>query len=190
MLDAFLAATGVVAMAEMGDKTQLLSFVLAARLRKPWPILGGILIATLANHALAGSVGYLAASLIPRTAMLWIVGFAFIAFGLWTLHPDSLDDSPRLHQAGAFVTALVAFFVVEMGDKTQLATVALAARFHALWEVVLGTTLGMMLANIPAVWIGDRLATRMPMHAIRITAAVLFILVGALTLLGPAQELL
>jgi putative Ca2+/H+ antiporter (TMEM165/GDT1 family) len=118
------------------------------------------------------------------------VGFAFIAFGLWTLHPDSLDDSPRLHQAGAFVTALVAFFVVEMGDKTQLATVALAARFHALWEVVLGTTLGMMLANIPAVWIGDRLATRMPMHAIRITAAVLFILVGALTLLGPAQELL
>jgi putative Ca2+/H+ antiporter (TMEM165/GDT1 family) len=190
VLDVFLVATGVVALAEMGDKTQLLSFVLAARLRKPGAILAGMLLATLLNHALAGSVGYLAASLIPRGVMLWIVGLAFIAFGVWTLRPDSLSDSPRLHRAGAFVTALIAFFIVEMGDKTQLATVALAARFHALWEVVLGTTLGMVLANVPAVWIGDRLATRVPMHAVRVVAAVLFIMIGAVTLLGPARELL
>jgi putative Ca2+/H+ antiporter (TMEM165/GDT1 family) len=190
MLDTFLLATGVVAFAEMGDKTQLLSFVLAARLRKPWAILAGIIVATLANHALAGSVGYLAANVVPRAALLWIVGLAFIAFGIWTLRPDSLEDTPRLHRAGAFATALVAFFLVEMGDKTQLATVGLSARFHALWEVVLGTTLGMVLANVPAVWIGERLATRLPMHAIRIVAAVLFILIGAVTLLGPASELL
>jgi putative Ca2+/H+ antiporter (TMEM165/GDT1 family) len=189
-MEPFLISTGVVAAAEVGDKTQLLSFVLAARLRKPWPILAGILVATFLNHALAGGVGYLAAAFIPRGILLWIVGLAFIAFGVWALHPDSLDDSPSLHKAGVFVTALIAFFLVEMGDKTQLATVALAARFHALWEIVLGTTLGMMLANIPAVWVGDRLAARVPMRAIRIIAAVLFIAIGAVTLLGPVQGLL
>jgi putative Ca2+/H+ antiporter (TMEM165/GDT1 family) len=189
MLEAFGVATGVVAMAEIGDKTQLLTVVLAARLRKPWPILAGILLATLLNHALAGSVGYLAAGYIPRATLLWIVGLGFIAFGLWTLHPDSLDDSPRLHKAGAFVTALIAFFLVEMGDKTQIATMALAARFHALWEIVIGTTLGMMLANIPALWLGDRLAEHLPMRAIRIVAAVLFVAIGTVTLLGPMAEL-
>jgi putative Ca2+/H+ antiporter (TMEM165/GDT1 family) len=189
MLETLLVATGVVAAAEMGDKTQLLAVVLAARLRKPAPVLAGILVATLLNHALAGSVGYVAANLIPRAALLWIVGLGFIAFGLWTLHPDSLDDGPRLHKAGAFMTSLIAFFLVEMGDKTQLATVALAARFHALWEVVAGTTLGMMLANIPAVWLGDKLAERLPMRFFRITAAALFIAIGAVTLLGPVRDL-
>jgi putative Ca2+/H+ antiporter (TMEM165/GDT1 family) len=188
MLEPFFLATGVVAMAEMGDKTQLLAVLLAARLRKPWPILAGILLATLLNHALAASVGYLAAGYLPRAALLWIVGLGFIAFGLWTLHPDSLEGSPGPREAGAFVTALIAFFLVEMGDKTQIATVALAARFRALWEIVGGTTLGMMLANIPAVWLGDRLAVHLPMRAIRIGAALLFIAIGGATLFGPASE--
>jgi putative Ca2+/H+ antiporter (TMEM165/GDT1 family) len=190
MLEPFVVATGVVALAEMGDKTQLLAVVLSARLRRPWPIFAGILVATVLNHALAGSVGYLAANLIPHAALLWIVGLGLIAFGLWALHPDSLDDSPQLHKAGAFVTTVIAFFLVEMGDKTQLATVALAARSSAVWETVAGTTLGMMLANVPAVWLGDRLAEGLPMRAIRIAAAVLFIAIGALTLLGPVRQLL
>jgi putative Ca2+/H+ antiporter (TMEM165/GDT1 family) len=181
-LEAFLTSTFLVAVAEIGDKTQLLSFVLAARLRKPWPIMAGILVATLANHALAGWLGRLMAGLLPAGTLTWIVGLSFIGFGLWALHPDSLDDSPRLHKTGAFVTALVAFFLAEMGDKTQFATVALAARFDALAQVIVGTTLGMMIANVPAVWIGDRLAQQIPMKAVRMLAAALFILVGVLTL--------
>jgi putative Ca2+/H+ antiporter (TMEM165/GDT1 family) len=181
-MEAFLTSTTLVAIAEIGDKTQLLSFVLAARLRKPWPIMAGILVATLANHALAGWLGRLMAGLVPAGTLTWTVGLSFIGFGLWALHPDSLDDSPRLHKTGAFVTALVAFFLAEMGDKTQFATVALAARFDALAQVIVGTTLGMMIANVPAVWIGDRLAQQIPMKAVRILAAVLFILFGVLTL--------
>jgi len=181
-LEALLTSLFLVAVAEIGDKTQLLSFVLAARLRKPWPIIGGILLATLANHALAGWIGTLLAGWVPATVLAWIVGFSFIAFGLWTLHPDSLEDSPRLHRGGVFVTAFVAFFLAEMGDKTQFATVALAARFDSLALVVLGTTIGMMLANVPAVWIGEKLATRIPMKAVRILAATLFLAVGMLTL--------
>ena len=175
----------LVAVAEIGDKTQLLSFVLAARLRKPWPIIGGILLATLVNHALAGWVGSLLAGMVPQSILLWIVGLSFIGFGLWALHPDSLDDSPRLHKAGAFVTAFVAFFLAEMGDKTQFATVALAARFDTLAVVVVGTTLGMMIANVPAVWIGEKLAQKIPMNTVRIVAASLFILVGVLTIWSP-----
>lgn len=189
-MEAFFVSTGLVALAEIGDKTQLLSFVLAARLRKPWAILAGILVATAANHALAGVAGYLLADLIPRSVMLWLAGLAFVAFGVWTLHPDSLDDTPRLHRAGVFVTTTIAFFLAEMADKTQFATVALAARFHTLWPVVAGTTVGMMLSNLPAVWIGEQLAQRVPMRGVRITAAVGFILMGVLTLLGPVQELL
>ena len=181
-MEALLTSFVLVAIAEVGDKTQLLSFVLAARLRKPWPILGGILLATLANHALAGWLGSLLAGWVPPTTLAWIVGISFIVFGLWALHPDSLEGAPRLHTAGAFVTAFVAFFLAEMGDKTQFATVALAARFNSLALVVIGTTLGMMLANVPAVWIGEKLALKVPMKAVRIVAAALFMAVGALTL--------
>ena len=171
-------------MAEIGDKTQLLSFVLAARLRKPWSIIAGILVATLANHAIAGWAGSLLAGLVPQMPLIWITGLAFIAFGVWALRPDSLERPPAIFKAGVFVTALVAFFLAEMGDKTQLATVALAARFDGLAQVIVGTTVGMMIANIPAVWIGERLAQKIPMKSVRIFAAALFILTGVLTLSG------
>jgi putative Ca2+/H+ antiporter (TMEM165/GDT1 family) len=183
-LEAFLTSTLLVAVAEIGDKTQLLSFVLAARLRQPWAIIAGILVATIANHALAASVGAWLAQLAQPEVMQWVTGLLFIGFGLWALHPDALGDDPKIHRAGAFVTALIAFFLAEMGDKTQLATVALGARFDSLPAVVLGTTLGMMIANVPAVMIGEKLATRLPLQAIRIFAAVLFLATGALTLLG------
>jgi putative Ca2+/H+ antiporter (TMEM165/GDT1 family) len=183
-MEAFLTSTVLVALAEIGDKTQLLSFVLAAQLRKPWPIIAGIFVATVANHALAGSVGVWVATLVTPETLRWIVAATFIGFGLWTLHPDSLDEQPKMHAAGAFVTTLIAFFIAEMGDKTQIATVALAARFDALAAVVFGTTIGMMLANVPAVLIGDKLARTLPMKAIRITAAMLFILTGVWTAFG------
>ncbi len=186
-MEALLTSTLLVALAEIGDKTQLLSFVLAARLRKPGAIIAGILVATLANHALAGSVGVWLASLANPQWLPWLTGGVFIAFGLWTLSPDSLDDDPAMHRAGAFVTSLIAFFVAEMGDKTQFATIALAAQFHdALVSVVTGTTIGMMLANVPAVLIGDRLAQKLPLKAIRYVAAAVFIVTGALALFGAA----
>jgi len=183
-MEALLTSTLLVAVAEIGDKTQLLSFVLAARLRRPWTIIAGILVATVANHALAGSLGAWLAHLAGPGVMRWVTGVLFIGFGLWALHPDALDDDPKIHRAGAFVTTLIAFFLAEMGDKTQFATVALAARFDSLAAVVVGTTLGMMLANIPAVMVGEKLAARLPMKAIRVAAAGLFILTGVLTLLG------
>ena len=182
-MEAFLTSSLLVAVAEIGDKTQLLSFVLAARLRKPLAIIAGIFVATVLNHGLAGSVGVWLAQLTPQQWLPWITGGVFIAFGLWTLHPDSLDDDPKMHRAGAFVTTTIAFFIAEMGDKTQLATVALGAQFQgALLAVVMGTTLGMMLANIPAVLIGDRLAKRLPLKQIRWIAAALFILTGIMTI--------
>ena len=179
-----LLSAGLVALAEMGDKTQLLSLVLAARLRKPWPICAGVLVATLLNHGLAGAVGYWLSEWIPRQALLGITGLSFIGFGLWALQPDTSSGAPKLHQAGVFVTTVIAFFFAEMGDKTQLATVALAARFQAPVQVILGTTLGMLSADVPAIWLGDRLAQHVPMKPIRIAAAVLFAAIGALTLLG------
>ncbi len=183
-MEALLTSIFLVAVSEIGDKTQLLSFVLAARLRKPWPIIGGILLATLVNHSLAGWIGTLLAGWIAPATLAWVVGLSFIGFGVWALHPDSLDDSPRLHKAGAFVTAFIAFFLAEMGDKTQFATIALAARFNSLFLVVLGTTIGMMLADVPAVWLGEKLALKIPMKTVRVVAAALFIVVGALTLWG------
>lgn len=183
-MDAFLTSTTLVALAEIGDKTQLLSFVLAARLRRPVAIILGILVATLANHALAGSLGVFGARLLPPGVLPWITGLLFIGFGLWALHPDALDDDPKLHRAGAFVTALIAFFIAEMGDKTQLATVALGARFDALVWVVLGTTLGMMIANIPAVLIGEALAHKLPLKLLRWIAAAVFVVTGVATILG------
>ena len=187
-MEALLASTTLVALAEIGDKTQLLSFLLAAKLRRPYAIVAGILVATLANHALAGSIGVWLAALVDPQALRWIVGLAFIGFGLWTLRPDTLDGDPRMLGSGAFVTTTIAFFFAEMGDKTQLATVALGARYDALVWVVFGTTLGMMVANIPAVIVGETLAHRVPMKAVRWLAAALFVAVGFATLIGLGQR--
>ena len=184
-MNAFLTSLLLVALSEIGDKTQLLAFVLAARLRKPAPIIAGIFAATMANHLLAGSVGVWIAEFIPPPWLPWITGSVFVAFGLWTLHPDSLDDDPKLHRSGIFVTTLIAFFIAEMGDKTQLATVALGAQFKGqLIGVVAGTTLGMMLADVPAVIIGEKLTKKLPLKVIRWTAAGVFILTGIVAMFG------
>jgi Ca2+/H+ antiporter, TMEM165/GDT1 family len=184
MLEAFLVSTSVVALAEMGDKTQLLSFVLAAKLKHRVPIVLGILVATLANHFLAGWIGAWLATLVSPTTLRYTIAASFAAFGLWALKPDDLEEDQKLRGAGVFLTTLVAFFLVEMGDKTQLATVALAARYHPLFAVVAGTTFGMMVANVPAVWMGEALAHRINMKWMRWVAAALFILLGGLTLLA------
>lgn len=184
-LEALLTSTLLVTMAEIGDKTQLLSFVLAARLRKPWPIIAGIFAATIVNHALAGSFGVWLSTVIPAQWLTWIVGVIFIAFGFWTLIPDKLDDddTPKDSHMGVFVTTTIAFFLAEMGDKTQLATVALGARYEeAIVAVVFGTTLGMMIANVPAVLIGQKLADKLPLNIIRKVAATLFVLTGIATI--------
>lgn len=183
-MDAFVASALLVAVAEIGDKTQILSFVLAARLKKPAPIILGILAATVANHALAAWAGVFAAAWLPPSLLPWILGLMFIGFGIWALHPDSLDDEPAPYRAGAFVTALIAFFVAEMGDKTQFATVALAARYDAIAAVVSGTTVGMMAANIPAVLVGDALTRRVPMKLMRWIAAAVFVITGIATIAG------
>lgn len=184
-METLFLSTAVVALAEMGDKTQLLSFVLAAKLKRRVSIILGILVATLANHFLAGYVGVWLASLVSPQALRWIVALSFFAFGAWALRPDRLEEGRNLVGAGVFLTTLVAFFLVEMGDKTQLATVALAARYDSLVAVVLGTTLGMMVANVPAVWIGRALADRVNMQVMRWVAAALFVLLGMLALLAP-----
>ena len=185
-MDSLLVSTGVVALAEIGDKTQLLSFFLAARFKRPWPICMGILVATLANHACAGALGQWLTTLLGPEVLRWVLGLSFLAMAGWMLIPDKLDeadaDSPRL---GVFGTTLVAFFLAEMGDKTQIATVALAARFDAFVPVVLGTTVGMMLANVPAVLVGDRLAARLPIRLVHAVAAGVFAVLGVLALLGP-----
>ncbi|GAA3984582.1 TMEM165/GDT1 family protein [Comamonas faecalis] len=187
-MQAFLISTAVVALAEMGDKTQLLSLVLAARFRKPWPIVLGIFVATLANHALAGAVGTWVTAWLGPVWLRWVLGLSFIAMALWMLVPDKLDEDEANATAhwGVFGTTLVAFFLAEMGDKTQIATVALAARYDAWLAVVAGTTLGMMLANAPVVWLGDRITRRVPIRAVHAVSAVIFLLLGAAVLLAPA----
>ncbi len=182
-MEALLVSAALVALAEMGDKTQLLSFVLAAKLKKPWPIILGIFAATLANHFLAGWVGAWLATLVQPATMKWIVAISFFLFGAWALVPDKFDETREYSGRSAFLTTLAAFFFVEMGDKTQLATVALAAKYPSLVAVVMGTTLGMLIANAPAVWLGEALAHRVNMRAMRWLAAALFVLLGALTLL-------
>jgi len=189
VLEALLTSTVLVAIAETGDKTQLLSFVLAAKLRRFWPIVLGIFVATIANHAFAASVGAWLASLVSPEALRWGIGLAFIAFGVWALKPDTLDGEPDVKAAGAFVTTFVAFFVAEMGDKTQLATIALAARYPSLVAVVVGTTLGMMIANVPAVWLGEKLAHKLNMKVVRWIAAALFVTLGVLTIVLPGDLL-
>lgn len=183
-MEAFLVSTGVVALAEIGDKTQLLAFLLAARWRRPLPILAGILAATLINHALAGALGaWLTIWLAPDT-LRWILGLGFLAMAVWILIPDKIDDTaPVAGRFGVFGTTLVVFFLAEMGDKTQIATVALAAQYQAFLAVVVGTTLGMMIANTPAVLVGGRLARHMPVRLVHGIAACIFALLGLATLL-------
>ena len=184
-MEAFLISTGVVALAEIGDKTQLLALVLAAKFRKPLPIILGILAATLANHALAGVVGAWIASAVGPEVMRWALGISFLAMGVWTLIPDKLEDArERAPRFGVFGTTLVAFFLLEMGDKTQIATVALAAKFSSLVGVIAGTTLGMMLANVPAVLLGEVAARKLPMRLVHGVAAAIFIVLGVAVLLG------
>lgn len=178
----FVGSTLLVAAAEMGDKTQLLALVLAARLKKKGAIIAGILVATLANHALAGWIGVWLAHRVPPQLLTWIVAASFFAFALWALKPDRLDEPKSLSDGSVFWVTLTAFFLVEMGDKTQLATIALAARYDALVVVVMGTTLGMMIANVPAVWLGEKLSARLNMTWMRWTAAALFALLGVLAL--------
>jgi Ca2+/H+ antiporter, TMEM165/GDT1 family len=184
-LEAFLISAGVVALAEIGDKTQLLALVLAAKFRRPVPIILGILAATLVNHALAGLVGAWLAATIGPTAMRWILGLSFIAMAVWTMIPDKYEDekdtAPRF---GVFGTTLVAFFLLEMGDKTQIATIALAAKYSALLAVVAGTTCGMMLANVPAVLLGEVAARKLPMRLVHGVAAAIFLVLGVFVLLG------
>lgn len=178
-MDAFLIATGLVALAEIGDKTQLLALLLAARFRQPWPIVWGILVATIANHALAGWLGLLIAEWLTEDLLRWVLGVGFLAMAAWMLIPDKLDEQPDTQgRWGVFGTTCLLFFVAEMGDKTQIATVALAAQFNAWLAVVLGTTLGMMIANAPAVWLGDRMAHRLPVRAIHIGAALMLAMLG------------
>jgi Ca2+/H+ antiporter, TMEM165/GDT1 family len=183
-MDSLLVSTGVVALAEIGDKTQLLALILAARYRKPLPIAFGILFATLVNHGLAAWLGALAADWLGTDAMRWILGLGFLAMAGWCLIPDKAEAGPQAAaKAGAFLATLIAFFLVEIGDKTQIATVALAARFDDIVLVTAGTTLGMMLVNVPAVLCGDGIARVVPLKPIRIVAAALFAILGAMTLL-------
>lgn len=189
-LEAFLIATGIVALAEIGDKTQLLSFILAAKFRKPWPICFGILVATLINHALAGVVGTWITSILGPGTLRWILGISFIAIAGWMLMPDKFDEKDaNFAKAGVFVTTLIAFFLAEMGDKTQIATVALAAQYQVMIPVVIGTTLGMMIANVPAVILGDKFADKMPVGIIHRIVAGIFLILGIATLLGAGKSL-
>ncbi len=178
MFDALLVSTGTVALAEIGDKTQLLALLLAARFRKPLPIIAGILVATLLNHALAAWVGQLAASWLTPQTLRWIVAASFIGIALWTLKPDKLDEGETLPAHGAFIATTIAFFIAEIGDKTQVATVLLAAKYPSLLQVVAGTTLGMLLANVPVVALGSRFAAKLPLKAARIAAACVFLALG------------
>ena len=182
-MEALLVSTGIVALAEIGDKTQLLAFILAARFKRPWPIIWGILVATLANHALAGALGAWLPDLFAPTTMAWILGIGFLLMAGWMLIPDQFDeDDATFARFGVFTTTLIAFFIAEMGDKTQVATVALAAQYRAFVSVVIGTTLGMMIANVPAVVLGDRIAGVVPVRLVHTIAALIFAVLGVLAL--------
>jgi Ca2+/H+ antiporter, TMEM165/GDT1 family len=187
-MEVLFVSTAVVGLAEIGDKTQILSLILAARFQRPVPIILAILFATIANHAAAGLAGTFIGSLLSGPWMRWVLGVSFLSVAVWALFPDRYEGADKeISRGGAFLTTLCAFFLAEIGDKTQIATIGLAARFEAFYPVVIGTTLGMMLANIPAVLIGDRIADRLPVKAIRITAAVVFAVLGVLTLVGVGE---
>ena len=190
-MESLLISTGVVALAEIGDKTQLLAFILATRFKKPLPIILGILLATLVNHGLAGALGtWITATLSPEV-LRWILGLSFMGMAIWTLIPDKIEDEETqiARHLGVFGATLITFFLAEMGDKTQIATVALAAHYDDAWRVVMGTTLGMLIADVPAVFVGDRLAHRIPMKWVHTAAASVFAILGAATLLGAGQRI-
>ena len=184
-MEAFLVSTGIVALAEMGDKTQLLALILAARFKKPWPIVAGIFVATVVNHALAGAAGAWVTTLIGPQMLHWILGASFLAMAAWMLVPDKLDaeEDEKPPRYGVFLTTVIVFFLAEMGDKTQIATVMLAARYDAIVSVVAGTTLGMMLANAPVVWLGERVTRLVPLRAVHIVSAIIFAGLGLAALL-------
>jgi putative Ca2+/H+ antiporter (TMEM165/GDT1 family) len=185
LLEAFLVSTGLVALAEVGDKTQLLSLVLAARFRKPWPIVAGILVSTLLNHTAAGAAGAWITAMVGPDAMTKIIGASFLAMAIWILVPDKLDGaSAQRNIGGVFVTTATLFFIAEMGDKTQVATVMLAARYPSLVAVVLGTTFGMLLANVPVVFFGDTIARRVPIAIVRRVTAAAFAVLGVVAFLA------
>jgi putative Ca2+/H+ antiporter (TMEM165/GDT1 family) len=184
-MEALFISTGVVALAEIGDKTQLLAFILAARFKRPLPIILGILCATLVNHGLAGMLGAWITSVVSPELMRWALGLSFIGMAIWTLIPDKIEEEETqvAHRMGVFGATLITFFLAEMGDKTQLATVALAAHYGAPLVVVIGTTLGMLIADVPAVFVGNKFAEKIPMKFVHSIAAAIFALMGALTLL-------
>ncbi len=178
-MEAFLISTALVSLAEIGDKTQLLAFLLAARFKKPIPIIWGIFVATLLNHALASWLGTWVTQQIDPSVLRWILGFSFLGMAIWILVPDKVDEQASLStQKSIFLTTLVAFFLAEMGDKTQIATVAMSAKFQAMWWVTAGTTLGMLIANVPAVLVGDKLATKISMKWVRGLTSGIFGILG------------
>jgi putative Ca2+/H+ antiporter (TMEM165/GDT1 family) len=184
-MEAFLVSTGVVALAEMGDKTQLLSLLLAAKFRRPLPIILGIFFATVANHALAGALGTFITHALGENVMRWVLGISFIAMAAWMLVPDRAPDpEAKAPRWGVFGTTLVAFFMLEMGDKTQVETIALAAQYAEFYAVVARTTIGMILANVPAVLLGDKLTQRLPVRTLQIVAALMMAAIGVLVLAG------
>jgi putative Ca2+/H+ antiporter (TMEM165/GDT1 family) len=190
-MESFLVSAGVVALAEIGDKTQLLAFILAARFKKPAPIILGILFATIVNHGLAGALGaWITASISPEV-LRWVLGLSFIGMAAWTMVPDKIEEeeSQIAKKFGVFGATLITFFLAEMGDKTQIATVAMAAHYAAPLMVVMGTTLGMLIADVPAVFAGEKLATKIPMKLVHSIAAAIFAALGIATLLGAGSEL-
>ncbi len=190
-MESLLVSTGVVALAEIGDKTQLLAFILAARFKKPVPIILGILAATVVNHGLAGALGAWITAVVSAEMMRWALGLSFLGMAVWTLIPDKIEDEETqiAQRFGVFGATLITFFLAEMGDKTQIATVALAAHYAAPVIVVIGTTLGMLIADVPAVFVGDKLAAKIPMKLVHSIAAAIFAALGAATLLGAGSRL-
>ncbi|MBP6277461.1 MAG: TMEM165/GDT1 family protein [Limnohabitans sp.] len=189
-MESLLVSTGVVALAEIGDKTQLLAFILAARFKKPLPIIAGILVATIVNHGLAGALGAWITSAISPEVLRWVLGASFIGMAIWTMIPDEIDEDETqvAKRFGVFGATLVTFFLAEMGDKTQIATVAMAAHYATPVMVVIGTTLGMLIADVPAVFVGDKLANKIPMKLVHSIAAGVFAILGVATLLGAGAR--
>lgn len=190
-MEALLVSTGVVALAEIGDKTQLLAFILAARFKKPLPIIAGILAATLINHGLAGALGAWITSAVSPELLRWVLGASFLGMAAWTLIPDKIEEEEAqiASKWGVFGATFITFFLAEMGDKTQIATVTLAAHYANAWVVVLGTTLGMLIADVPAVLVGEKLADKIPMKLVHSIAAGVFAVLGVATLLGAGANL-